>query len=109
MYHFRENLNRTISEILMRKISMITKHFGNIKPFFSDKVKSTNKMTLIDKEEMIVGDYNTTNVLNVFFSNIASNRNIVQYSNCEPHANNIKDPFLKWFEKYRNPPIKLAV
>ena len=30
-----------------------------IKPFLSDKVRSTNKMTLIDKEEIIMGDYYT--------------------------------------------------
>ena len=30
-YHYQENLNRTNSTILMRKIWMITKHFGNIK------------------------------------------------------------------------------
>ena len=29
-----------------------------IKPFLSDKVRSTNKMTLIDQEEIIMGDYN---------------------------------------------------
>ena len=30
-------------------------------------------MTLIDKEEITVGDYNTAKVLNASFSNIASN------------------------------------
>ena len=30
-----------------------------IKPVLSDKVRSTNKMTLIDKEEIIMGDYYT--------------------------------------------------
>ena len=33
-----------------------------IKPFLSDKVRSTNKTTLIDKEEIIVGDNNTAKV-----------------------------------------------
>ena len=28
-------------------------------PFLSDKVTSTNKMTLTDKEDIFVGDYNT--------------------------------------------------
>ena len=33
--HFWENLNRVISKILMRKISMITKHFGKLlNPFY---------------------------------------------------------------------------
>ena len=31
-----------------------------IKPFLSDKVRLANKMTLIDNEEIIMGDYNTT-------------------------------------------------
>ena len=44
-----------------------------IKPFLSDKVKSTNKMTLLDKEEIIAGDYNTAKVFNTFFPNIVSN------------------------------------
>ena len=36
------------------------KTFGKtIEPFLSDKVTSTNKMTLTDKEDIFVGDYNT--------------------------------------------------
>ena len=42
--------------------------------FLSDKVKSTNRM-LIDKEEIIAGNYNTAKILNIFFyivSNVMS-------------------------------------
>ena len=53
-------------------------------------------MTLIDKEEIIVGDSDTAKVLNSFFYNIDSNLNIAEYFNCEPHANNISDPVLKF-------------
>ena len=35
-----------------------------IKPFLSDKVRLANKMTSIDNEEIIMGDYNTGKVLN---------------------------------------------
>ena len=56
-----------------------------------------------------MGDYNTANVLNTFFSNIVSNLNIAEYSNCEPLANNISDPVLKCVVKYRNHPSILAV
>ena len=38
-----------------------------VKPFLSDEVTSANKMTLIDKKEIILGDYNTAKVLNTFF------------------------------------------
>ena len=75
-----------------------------IKPVLSDKVRLTNKMTLIDNEEIIMDDCNTAKVLNTFFSNIVSNPNIAEYSNCEPLANNISDPVLKFVVKYRNHP-----
>ena len=49
------------------------KNINDKKALFIGKVTSTNKMTLIDKEEITVGDYNTAKVLNASFSNIASN------------------------------------
>ena len=80
-----------------------------IKPFLSDKLQSTNKMTLIGKEEIIMGDYNTVQVMNTFFSNIVRNLNIAEYSICEPLANNISDPVLKCVAKYRSHPSILAI
>ena len=52
----------------MRTMLIIKKYF------LSDKVKSTNRM-LIDKEEIIAGNYNTAKILNIFFyivSNVMS-------------------------------------
>ena len=51
--------------------------------YLMDRVRSTNKMTLIEKEEITAGDFNTAKVLNTFFYNIVSNLNIEEYSNCE--------------------------
>ena len=56
-----------------------------------------------------MGDDNTTGILNTFFSNTVSNPKIKGYSNCDPLANNIRDPFLKCTVKYRNHPSILAV
>ena len=66
-------------------------------------------MTIIDNEEIIMGDYNTAKVLNTFFSNIDSNLNIAEYSNCKPLANNISDRILKCVVKYWNHPSILAI
>ena len=44
----------------------------SINPFWLDKVTSTNKTELIEKEETIMDDCNTAKVLNTFFSNIVS-------------------------------------
>ena len=82
---------------------MITKTFWKtIEPFLSDKVTPTKKVTLIDKEEIIVGDYNTAEFLNTFLCNIVSNLNIAEYSNSEPFAINIIGPVLKCGLKFRN-------
>ena len=40
------------------------------KPFSSDKITSTRKIILIEKEEVIMCGDNTAEVLNTFFSNI---------------------------------------
>ena len=80
-----------------------------IKPFLPAKVRLANKMALIDNEEIIIGGHNTAKVLNTFFSNIASNLNIAEYSNCEPLANNISDTILKCVVIYRNHRSILAI
>ena len=59
-------------------------------------------MRLTDKEEIILGDYKTAKVLNIFFSNIASNLNILEYSNNKHLAHNTTHPVLKCVLKYRN-------
>ena len=66
-------------------------------------------MTLIDNEEIIMDDCNTAKVLNTFFSNIFSNLDIAEYSNCEPLANNVSDPILKCVVKYRKHLSILAI
>ena len=52
-----------------------------IKPFLLDKITSTQKITLIEKEDIMMGDDNTAKVLNIFFINIVSNLKIEGYSN----------------------------
>ena len=74
-----------------------------------DKVTSTQKIILIEKEEIIIGDDNIAEVLNTFFSNIDSNLKIEGYSNCDSLANNIKDHVLKCRVKFRNHPSILAI
>ena len=79
---------------------MRTKHSGKpLCPFYR-KVTSTNKVTLIDKEQIIVGDYKNAKDLNTFSSKNFSNLDIAESSNCEYLANNISDPFLKCVVKY---------
>ena len=56
-----------------------------------------------------MGDDNTAEFLNTFFSDIVSNLKIEGYSNCDPLANDIRDLVLKCIVKYRNHPSILAI
>ena len=74
-----------------------------IKPILPEKLTSTQKITLIEKEEIIVGDDNTTEVLNtVFFNIVVSNLKIELYLYSDLLANNISDHVSKCIVKYRN-------
>ena len=105
----RKSKSEYFGNLNEKKISDNKKFWKTIKPFLSNKITSTQKITLIDKEDIIMGNDNTAEVLNTLFSNIVSNLKIEGYSNCDPLANNIRDPVLKCVVKYRNHPIILAI
>ena len=78
-----------------------------IKQFFSDKIVSrviVSKITLTEEDEIIESNRNAAQILNTFFSNIASNLKIVEYANCDPISDSINDPVIKSIVKYRNHP-----
>ena len=71
--------------------SRVSGLWSHLKSWVSEPIQifigqsNINKQNEInDKEEIIVGDYNTVKVLNTFFSNIVSNLNVTEHSNCEP-------------------------
>ena len=51
-----------------------------VKPFLSDKIVSTERITLIDNGEVVATEQDTSNVLNTFFSNIVANLKIPEYA-----------------------------
>ena len=74
--------------IVLKNINDNKTFWKTVRSFLSDKVTSTKKITLTDKEEIIDCDYNTAKVVNNF-------ANIAEYSNFERLANKISDPLLK--------------
>ena len=73
-----------------------------VKLFVSDKLLSTQKITLIDNNKIVKNDDDTARVLNTFFSNIVSDLKIPDYNNYNLLAENIQEPVLKAIVKYRN-------
>ena len=79
------------------------------KRFFSDKVTSSEKITLTEENEIIGNNIGTAHVLNTFFSNIISNLEIPVYTKCDRLSEFINDSVLKSIVKYRNHPSILKI
>ena len=81
------------------------KFWQTVKPFFSEKNKSKEKITLIKNDEIISDDLEVANTLNKYFSNVVKNLKIP-----EKFANNSlprilsKHPTLNAIMKYKNHP-----
>ena len=94
----------------MRKKICDSKTFWKIvKPILSKKIKSNERITLIENDEIIKTEKGTAKVLNTFFSNIVQNLDIQQYNVDDPICENINDPILKAIVRYRNHPSIVAI
>ena len=80
-----------------------------VQPFSSGEVNSSEKITLIEEDEIIGNNGDTARVLNTFFSNIASNLKIPEYTKCDPISEINSDSVLKSIMKYRNHPSILKI
>ena len=97
------------SKLDEKKVTDNKTFWKTIKPFLSDKILSREKVTLIEEDEIIEGDLNTTQILNTFFSNIVSDLKIAEYANCDTISDNTNDPVIKFIVKYRNHPNILKI
>ena len=80
-----------------------------VKPVLSDKVKSSEKITLVEGEEIINEDGENAEILNTFFSNAVKNSKIPEYQETDSLANNISHPVFRAILKYRNHPNIVAI
>ena len=80
-----------------------------VKPMLSKKIKSNERITLTENDEIIKNEKRTSKVLNAFFSNIVQSLDIQQYNVDDPICENIKGPLLKGIVRYRNHPSTVAI
>ena len=92
-----------------KKLCDNKKFWGVVKPVLSNKVVSNEKITLVEKGNIVENDKKTATVLNDFFSNIITNLGIPQYIEGEPVSQNIDDPLMKAIIKYRLHPSIIAI
>ena len=71
-----------------------------VKPMLSKKIKSNERITLIENDEIIKTEKGTAKVFSAFFSNIVQNLDNQQYNVDDPICENINDPHLKAIVRY---------
>ena len=80
-----------------------------VKPVLSKKIKSNERTTLIENDEIIKTEIGTAKALNAFFSNILQNLDIQQYNVDDSICENVNNPILKAIVRYRNHPNIVAI
>ena len=80
-----------------------------VKPMLSMKIKSNERIFLIENDKIIKTEKGTAKALNAFFSNIFLNLDIQQHNVDNPICENINDPLLKAIVRYRNHPSTVAI
>ena len=80
-----------------------------VKPLFSDKTKSNEKITLVEDETVTKQDEQNSEILNTFFSNAVKNLKIPRFSNTNSLAERLSNPTLKSIVKNKNSPSIVAI
>ena len=78
------------------------------KPLLSDKIASTERITLINNAEVVWAEHDTSHVLNTFCFVIATNLKIPEYADYDSIAKNISHGILEIIVRYRNHPSTLT-
>ena len=86
------------------------KFYQTVKPFLSGKLKSREKITLAEKEELVSSEYDVVQRFNQFFSNIVKNFHIAKYVVEDTLHLNLKNhPTLMAILKYRDHPSIITI
>ena len=80
-----------------------------VKPLLSNKIMSSEKITLVEGTNILKNDKETAKVLNNFFSTIIQNLKIPQYKEQDPISVSISDPVMRAVIKYRAHPSIIAI
>ena len=90
-----------------------------VKPLLSYKIKSSEKITLVEKRETldtdgniddeIVNDVKIAEIFKRFFSNVVIDLKIPDFLGAFPLADNISHPIFKAILKYANHPSTIAI
>ena len=85
----------------MRMLLIIKLFCKSIKPLFSEKGSTHNKITLVE-QDLILDKNNNVAEVNIFFINVVSNPNIPKYHDKSVNIDHIEDSIARSIEQSKN-------
>ena len=85
------------------------KFWKTVKPLFSDKHITNNKITLLEGEEIISDNFEIAEALNAFFTNVVENLDIQGCNTSDYSADSELDNTYNIIEKFKNHPSILKI
>ena len=98
----RKEKKEYFADLNEKNIIVNKKFWQTVKPFRSEKIKSREKITLVEKEELVSSESDVAQRFNQFFSNIVKNLDITKCVVGDTLHLNLKNhPILMAILKYR--------
>ena len=105
----RKSKREYYQNLSVEKVCDNKKFWKVVKPLLSNKIMSSEKITLVEGTNILKNDKGTAKVLNYFFSTIITNLKIPQYKERDPISASISDPVMWSIVKYRSHPSIIAI
>ena len=106
---FRREKNFFFSNLDTKKIVDNKRFWRTAKPFFSDKNRVKNKITLIEEKTKIVSINIIAETFNKFFANIVPSLGLQCKDELLASVEHIQDPLEKIIEKFKQHPSIIAI
>ena len=105
----KKNKKNNYSNLNTKDITDNKKFWKTVKPMFTDKVKHTENITLINNDTIISDKQSIAKMFNNFFINAVPNINIKINDKTITNTGNISDLVLKAIKKYEKHPSILKI
>ena len=97
----RKSRREYYQDLSVQNVCDIKYFWKVVKPLLSNKVMSSEKITLVEGTKILKNDKETAKVLNNYFSTITQNLKIPQCKEQDPISTSISDPVMRAIVKYR--------
>ena len=101
---FRTEKKRYYNNLDVRLITDNKKFWKTVKPLFSDKIKTQNKIVLVENDDVISDDRQIAEIFNNYFVTVTETLGIAENLDNVRSTEGIIDPVEKAIEKYANHP-----